>query len=311
MSNDENAPAGDAIAWVTPKLNMHILALKDGRQLAYYEYGDPKGQPVIYLHGFFQGPFFLDSMKKGFLKNGLRIIAPSRPSFGYTSPARKKSKYVNTCVQDALALLAFLNINKDILIATHHGSANHAFRLANQLEDVLKGMVMIGVRIPMTSEHIGYMSQQARTISAASRHAPSIMNMVGSMGIKIYKQKGIRAFLETQWQPTDMDRKCLNHPDRFEKIAEGIFHMTEQGADAFVLDGQAQMGDWTDDFARVSTLQSWIHGRHCHVMGPDFIKDYVESKTNHQVEILENAGFNIIYQSPETVLEKLIEAKNW
>ena len=32
--------------------NDHLITLKDGRKLAYAEYGDPKGKPLFYFHGW-------------------------------------------------------------------------------------------------------------------------------------------------------------------------------------------------------------------------------------------------------------------
>ena len=65
-----NASAA-TVEWKTPKQNMSMIDMPDGRKLAYFEYGDPKGTPILYAHGFFQGPFFLDSFKSGLLKEGL------------------------------------------------------------------------------------------------------------------------------------------------------------------------------------------------------------------------------------------------
>lgn len=68
-----------------PKNNQHgysSLSLPDGRKLAYSEYGDSHGKPVIYFHGFpgsrVEG-LLMDAVAK---RLGLRIVAPDRPGFG-------------------------------------------------------------------------------------------------------------------------------------------------------------------------------------------------------------------------------------
>ena len=63
-----------------------LLRLSDGRLLEYAVYGDPRGKPVLYCHGF------LGSHHQGALvdararRNGLRVIAPNRPGIGRSSP---------------------------------------------------------------------------------------------------------------------------------------------------------------------------------------------------------------------------------
>lgn len=60
----------------------HTITLSSGRRLGYAEYGDPKGVPLFYYHGWpssrSQGEL-LDGIGKDL---GLRIISPDRPGLG-------------------------------------------------------------------------------------------------------------------------------------------------------------------------------------------------------------------------------------
>jgi len=47
-----------------------LLALPDGRSLAYAEFGDPDGRPVLFFHA----------------TPGVRLIAPDRPGVGRSTP---------------------------------------------------------------------------------------------------------------------------------------------------------------------------------------------------------------------------------
>ena len=288
--------------WVTPRQNLHLLPVSSTRTLAYYEYGDPRGKPILFFHGFFQGPFFLDHMKSGLLKEGLRLIAPSRPYFGYTSPPPNTKHYTATVQDDLDALLAHLKLGDHITLMAHHGGANHGFRFAARYKNRVSGMVMVGARLPMTSEHIAQMSQQARTVSAASRHAPSVIKLLATLGIKVYKKKGMDEFLRTRYAPNAVDQACLANPVIKQKLCEGLYHFMQQGSEAFVQDGQAQMSDWTAELDGVDCPQSWVHGRHCHILNPKFLAKYIELNPSHGLQVLEQAGFNILYQSPEPVL---------
>ncbi len=63
-------------------LETKIQKLKDGRDLAYAEYGNAKGIPVFYAHGgpgsHLEGQFFHEEATK----HGFRFIATDRPGMG-------------------------------------------------------------------------------------------------------------------------------------------------------------------------------------------------------------------------------------
>ena len=310
--SDSIGPKPDAASgWITPRQAMHTLAVGQGRTLAWYEYGDPAGKPVLFVHGFFQGPFFLDAMKHDLLQAGLRLIAPSRPCYGYTSAPVEEDDFEPEAVQDMLALVRHLELRGPLLMAVHHGGASHGFRMARQLGGQLAGMVMIGAGIPVTTEHLKYMSGKKRMISAAARHAPSVLKMLVTVGTKTYRKKGVQAFLRDHYAPRQIDMQALDDANINARICEGIYHLMQQGSAAFVQDGRSQMADWSADLAAVHCRQTWLHGRHCHLMAPRFIEDYVRSKSSHAVEVIEDAGYNILYQSPKRIVDKLSEATSW
>ena len=309
---EANAPSlAKNPAWICPRISMHKLELANGRVLGYYEYGDPNGLPVLFIHGFFQGPFFPDEMKRQFLQDGLRIIAPSRPLYGVTSQPSKKENYNQTTIDDVIFLLKHLRIKDKILIAGHHGGSSHAFRIAKTLNEQIKGMVLIGGGIPIRKEHLKFMSREKRMISAAARHAPSVLNLIITIGLKTYRKKGMQAFLRDHYAPEKIDMDCLENSEINTLICEGMYHLFEQGRFAFIYDGRVQMEDWTTDFESVHKRQHWLVARHCHLMGAHFVEEAIGKNTNHSVEIIEDAGYNILYQHPGRVADMLCVASNW
>ena len=309
---EANTPAvSENPAWVCPRISMHELEMADGRTLGYYEYGDPAGKPILFIHGFFQGPFFPDEMKRQFLQNNLRVIAPSRPLFGVTSKPGKNLDYNQAVCHDVRALLTHLDITDKILIAAHHGGSSHAFRISKILGEQVKGMVMIGAGIPLKKEHLKFMGREKRMISAAARHAPSVVNLIATIGLKTYRKKGIQAFLREHYAPNPIDVDCLEDPAINKLICDGMYHLFEQGRHAFIHDGRVQVEDWAEDFKSVSTRQHWLVARHCHLMGAHFIEESIGKQSDHPVEILEDAGFNLLYQQPNRVIDALRTAISW
>jgi pimeloyl-ACP methyl ester carboxylesterase len=58
------------------------LALPDGRTLAYTEYGDPEGTPVVYCHGTPGTRVSGTILREAAASLGVRVLAPDRPGFG-------------------------------------------------------------------------------------------------------------------------------------------------------------------------------------------------------------------------------------
>jgi pimeloyl-ACP methyl ester carboxylesterase len=59
-----------------------FVILPDNRKLAYLEFGDPRGQPIFYFHGWPASRLSGAETDVAAKKLGLRIISPDRPGFG-------------------------------------------------------------------------------------------------------------------------------------------------------------------------------------------------------------------------------------
>src|SRR6266542_1826586 len=87
------------------------IALPDGRWLAYAEFGDPEGRPVLFFHatpGYRRNPWATDAELRS---AGVRLIAPDRPGVGRSTPQphRRLLDWPDDVRQlaDALALQRF------------------------------------------------------------------------------------------------------------------------------------------------------------------------------------------------------------
>jgi pimeloyl-ACP methyl ester carboxylesterase len=58
------------------------LTLPDGRELAYEEYGDPEGTPVLSFHGGLSSRLDAAPAHEAAMELGIRLISPDRPGMG-------------------------------------------------------------------------------------------------------------------------------------------------------------------------------------------------------------------------------------
>ncbi|MBB5516234.1 pimeloyl-ACP methyl ester carboxylesterase/DNA-binding CsgD family transcriptional regulator [Rubricella aquisinus] len=289
----------------------HFLPVAGGRTVHYRQYGAPDGVPFLFLHGLQTGPFFPKAMERAFAREGLRLIAPSRPWFGKTSPSSTDAAFNDETITDALAVLEAEQIEHVHIIA-HQGGVSHAYRIAAHLGDRLRGMVMIGAGIPIDeTTHIHAMNRQTRMAAIATKHTPALMEMILTIGTRAFLKSGPRSFFDSFFRNDPVDRACLDDPAIYPAIEAGGLHMIVQGTRGFVLDGAAAMSDWTEAYRAVHCRAEWLHGAHCPVMGAEFIEQYVRTTSNNPVTIVPDSGFHVLYHKPDLILDLLRRAAAW
>ena len=58
------------------------ITLRDGRCLGYAEFGDPRGKPVLFFHGYPGSRWDGAETGQAAERVGVRLIAPDRPGMG-------------------------------------------------------------------------------------------------------------------------------------------------------------------------------------------------------------------------------------
>lgn len=293
--------------WRTPTEGVNYLDLPGKRTLGWRRVGRGS-RPVLFVHGFIQGPFFSRAFIRELDKHDVHLVCPSRPGFGQTSPSCSRASFDQTVVDDACALVDALGL-RSIGVATHQGGVSHAFRIAAALGDRVRGMVMISAGIPIDeSRHLEHMNAITRLAGIACKRAPSVMSMVMKLGLPVYKQRGIEWFLRDYLKEASApDQSILDDPEILRLNAYGCFHIVEQGPEAWIRDGASAMADWTTDVEAVSVPRLWLHAELDPVMPPASVREFLAAGARGELQVAPKAGFNILHQSPEEIVRRMAE----
>lgn len=291
--------------WATPLREMHVLARPGGRQAAYYVYG-AGSRPVLFVHGFIQGPFFTRRFLDAAAAADLRLICPSRPGFGHSSPSRSRRDFDETAAADAAAVLDSLGAGSCVIAATQ-GGASHAFRAARLLGHRVRGMLLAACGIPIDeTQHLAHMDSQTRLAAIATRHAPSLMAVMTRLGIAAHRRPGgVEAFLRRHWSSSPPDALLLDDPEQLRIQEDGIRHIVRQGPETWVRCGSSAMADWTADADAVSAPKLWLHGERDTMMGAHFVEAFVSAPGRGAFEAVANAGANLIHEHPELAAARI------
>ncbi|WP_435117720.1 alpha/beta fold hydrolase [Halolamina sp. C58] len=130
---------------MTPRDHTTTCSTAENRQLAYAEYGDPDGVPVLFLHGTpgsrRLGELF-DAEAREF---GVRLLAPDRPGYGRSEP------WPDRAVTDAGTYLADVLDDAGVESAGvigFSGGGAHALALAATRPDRVEGVDLVAGTTP-------------------------------------------------------------------------------------------------------------------------------------------------------------------
>ena len=106
------------------------VATRDGRGLAFAEWGDPDGFPVLCLHGTPGSRLSRHHDDGVYAATGARVVTYDRP--GYGGSDRHRGRDVVDCVEDVAALAEALGIERFAVIG-YSGGGPHALAVAARL----------------------------------------------------------------------------------------------------------------------------------------------------------------------------------
>lgn len=121
------------------------LTLPDGRRLAYAEYGDPAGQPVLYCHGGLASRLDVADLDATFEQLGARVIAPDRPGVGRSD--YQAGRTLLDWPGDAAALLDELGVDRCAVLGWSAGGP-YAAACAYALGDRVTAAALLGSAVP-------------------------------------------------------------------------------------------------------------------------------------------------------------------
>ena len=123
------------------------IQLRDGDIVAFQEYGDPMGTPVIFCHGWPSSRTMAQLADEPARALGVRIISPDRPGISSSSmqPDRKLSDWPGVVQR----LVDDLEIGEFRVLAIS-GGAPYAYATAVAIPERVRAIAIVGGVIPFT-----------------------------------------------------------------------------------------------------------------------------------------------------------------
>lgn len=144
------------------EIEVRKMRIADGRTLAWAEYGDPRGRPVLYFHGggtsLLEGACFDREARE----TGIRLIAPSRPGAWQSSP--KPGMQALDYASDCVALTQHLGLHQFVTTGNSNGGL-FTMAVAYALPERVVGAAPINATSPIKDPAVRRMAP--RTLRTA------------------------------------------------------------------------------------------------------------------------------------------------
>jgi pimeloyl-ACP methyl ester carboxylesterase/DNA-binding CsgD family transcriptional regulator len=204
-----------------PARPLREMRAADGRRLTWIEFGDPRGQPVLFMHldyGLIRWPAAAERHAQ---MRRLRVIVPVRAGYGRTDLHAKGTDHLQGVTLDYAAVLDHLGVRGAIAIPLG-ADLRFAMNLANRRPDLITGIVGAACQLPIRSAaQYERMDKWQRFILANARYAPKVLPFLVQAGFSLARRLGKDVFFRQVNGGSTADMDTFSRPDVREAILEG------------------------------------------------------------------------------------------
>lgn len=236
----------------------HLL-LKEGGRIAYDEYGDPAGRPVIFCHGWPSSRSMAQLTDSAARDLGLRVISPDRP--GIRDSTFQSERTLLDWPLLVRALVSHLSLEKFLLLGIS-GGAPYAYAAAWALPDKVQAVAIVSGAPPIAelSNHAGLL-RLYRWLLAVHARQPGLVRKLFPLArpfVTLRPPIRLRPLLLRALQPCDAD--VLRDSAAFEACFESARRAWKGSARGVMTDAEIYARPWGFSLEEVRVPVRLWHG---------------------------------------------------
>jgi pimeloyl-ACP methyl ester carboxylesterase len=287
-------------------VNERIIKIK-GRSLAYQEYGDPAGTPVVFFHGWPSSRTMAELTDAAAKEKAVRIISPDRPGISRSefAPGRKLLDWppVLTALADHLGLARFHTL-------AISGGAPYAYAAAWAMPQRITAMAIVSGAPPLfeIKDQTGLLPLY-RWLLALYRDRKNLLRFgfhiarpLALMGFPIRLRS---IFLKLLLQPCDAE--SLRDSAAFNACFESQRRAWRGSAMGVMTDAQIYAEPWGFPLEEVSVPVRLWHGKKDRSFSVAVAEEVAARLPNCVARYVENAGhYSLPIRNMPEILRDLI-----
>jgi pimeloyl-ACP methyl ester carboxylesterase len=230
------------------------VTLPDGRELAYEEYGDPGGEPVLSFHGGLSSRLDAAPAHQAALDLGVRLLSPDRPGIGLSTfqPGRRLLDWP----ADVAALADALGIDRFAVMGWSCGGP-YAAVCGARMSDRVTAVGLLSSAVPL--ELVGTtkgLARDDRLLLFLVRWTPRLAAAV--LRVTIGEATERRLYREIRRSFPAVDRAALEERGSIVDAVAFVKESMRQGAQGCLQDYRVFGSPWGFDLSEVTVpVQIW------------------------------------------------------
>ena len=281
------------------------IRLADGRRLGYAEYGDPKGQPLFYCHGFPASRFEAALLDPAARKARVRIVAPDRPGYGLSD--LKPGRRIGDWPGDVVELADVLGID-DFAIVGVSGGGPYALACARKIPQRLTAAgIVCGLGPVSETWATRDMLWSRRLVLSLARRAPWLLRLTHAIVFeRILRRRPTLILSMIARTPVLPDRRVLERPEIRRALLASIQESVREGPRGILHELSLYTQDWDFRPEEISLTVNLWHGEADPIVPVVHARALVERLPQVRAVILPGEGhFSLPINHMESILRAL------
>lgn len=282
-----------------------MLSLPGGIEIAFDEYGDPAGTPVIFCHGWPSSRSMAQLTHNAACALGVRVISPDRPGINESTYIADRELLQWPAIVEALA--RHLSLGKIRLLGIS-GGAPYAFATAWALPDSVAAVAIVSGAPPIAelNNHAGLLRLH-RWMLAFYAKRPQLLRALFGLArpfASIRPPLRFRPMMLRLLQPCDAD--VLRDTAAFEACFESARRAWRGSARGVISDAEVYARPWGFPLEEITTpVQLW-HGTKDRTFSFRLAEEVAARLPECELQLVEGAGhYSLPIRHMDEILAKL------
>jgi pimeloyl-ACP methyl ester carboxylesterase len=279
------------------------VRLPDGRQIGYQEYGDLKGSPVFFFHGWIGSRLDFAPNDAIARELGVRVIAVDRPGCG--SSDFKERRQLLDWPGDVSELADALGFDQFALCG-HSFGGPYVAACAHQLPSRVRSAAIVAGIAPLSFKGATRgMPSFVRLVLWLGSRAPVMTKPHAALMAKAVKNpkliaKGIGSLLP-------QDELALLDTPRFEGFFENLGEMVKNGSRGAYWDARVFLGEWGFECEDIETPVSLFYGTNDQNVPIQMGEYYRNAIPHSKATFYKGEGHFVLYSRAQEILSALMD----